>query len=214
MSGDRFWGPCQEGTHLLHVGVELLGVPDVLLLGLAQAVPDGVENLLVEQGQLWGDSAGTSCGDSQRGRAPCIPQDQQISSSQLPELHARPCPSLHPALPAHTGSPRGASPGAEPCPQAPAALPPPPAPPRDTAAGPHSYLFLGEPVGQIHLGREEKQRGFPSRAWFEEEIVAGQGRAARTGWLHPQHVRVGCPKGCCDTPQTPHSQGTTSPITH
>lgn len=101
MPGDRFWGPCQEGTHLLHVGVELLGIPDVLLLGLAQAVVDGVENLLIEQGQLWGDSADTSHGDSQQRRAPCMPQDQQdflLTAPQAP-CQALPPPASSPARP-------------------------------------------------------------------------------------------------------------------
>lgn len=100
MPGDRFWGPCQEGTHLLHVGVEFLGVPDVLLLGLAQAVVDGVENLLIEQGQLWGDMT-PQVGTASRDVLHAAPRISRISSSQLPKLRARPCHPLHPALPAH-----------------------------------------------------------------------------------------------------------------
>lgn len=65
--------------------------------------------------------------------------------------------------------------------------------------------------------RQEAER-FPirshGRGWFQEETAAGQGRAAGTGWHHLQSIGLGCPKGCRDTLQTPHSQGTTSSITH
>lgn len=66
--GDRMGLRVPVGcTHLLHVGVELLGVRHMVRLRLAQAVPDGVEHLLVQQGQLRGQrrplatTPGTPC---------------------------------------------------------------------------------------------------------------------------------------------------------
>lgn len=66
------------------------------------------------------------------------------------------------------------------------------------------YLCLGEPVGQIHLEKEEKQIGFPSDLTVEGGFKRKQqlGRAARMGhYLQP--IGLGCPKGCCDTLQEP-----------
>lgn len=175
----------------------------MLLLGLAQAVQDGVQNLLVEQGQLWGTVLSPR-GDSSRDVLRASPRAAGFPAhgSLSPNAPSPACPRLWQHLQALSHVPK------------PLQHCHPLSATKGHLRGPHSYLFLGEAVGQIHLGREEKQRGFPSRAWLEEEMVAGQGRAARMGWHHPQHVRVGCPKGCCDTPQPRDSMGGFTPKPH
>ena len=56
-----------------------------------------------------------------------------------------------------------------------------------TTAEPRSYLSLGEPVGQIHLEKEEKQRGFPSglvvEGGFRRKPWLGQAAGMRGGGI-------------------------------
>lgn len=83
----------EVGTHLLHIGIEFLGVRDVVLLGLAQAVQDGVEDLLIEQGQLQGErqhlARGQASGDllhASPSMSGMIPQPSSPSSLPFPAI--------------------------------------------------------------------------------------------------------------------------------
>lgn len=70
-------------------------------------------------------------------------------------------------------------------------------------------------TGGTDPSREREAERFPIRSLGGFRRKPQPGRAGQLGWWHqPQSIRVGYPKGCCDTLQTPCGQGTISSITH